>query len=291
MKKLIVLLITGVCILMAYLYPQKMLSPGELMAGHQKQNNECTSCHKPFWGIDSKKCTGCHKLSEIGKDTMAGKVPSHINFINTPCTACHTDHKGTDPGKAMTTFAHDILTPSQLNNCSTCHTKPTDAVHNAIADGCRNCHQTTGWKNQVRFSHDMIAGDKNNCISCHKMPADNFHDENMTACTSCHTTSGWKPSSFNHDKYFRFDASHPGECKNCHSSNNYKTYTCYNCHEHSESKIAGEHYEHRINNFSNCANCHRSGNKHDAGGDHESGNPEQNKEKKHGENKSHDDDD
>ena len=92
---------------------------------------------------------------------------------------------------------------------------------------------------------------------------DTFHHFFIYNCYKFHTTSKWKPSTFDHSNYFVLDKDHNAECTTCHANNNFKAYTCYGCHEHSESKIRAEHLEEGINNFSDCASCHKSGDEHD----------------------------
>src|SRR6188768_370309 len=70
MKKLIVLGIAIGCIVLMYHFPHAMLNPGELVDGHQKLNENCLACHNPFWGISNEKCITCHKLADIGKDSL-----------------------------------------------------------------------------------------------------------------------------------------------------------------------------------------------------------------------------
>jgi len=272
MKKVIVLGIIVVCIGLMYQYPHVMLNPGELVEGHQKLNEKCLSCHKPFWGISNDKCISCHKLSEIGKDTLhindtiknKEKFLFHQNLANQECASCHTDHKGVKPDMPLSSFPHELLSETVISKCSGCHNKPSDNIHQQISVSCNNCHNTKGWKSSVVFNHDMIQGtDKNNCASCHQKPNDSYHNLFKDNCNKCHSTSKWVPSSFDHSAYFQLAEDHNAKCNTCHTNNNFSTYTCYGCHEHSQNKIMEEHNKHGINNFSNCASCHRSGNEHD----------------------------
>lgn len=272
MKKLIVLGIVAVCIILMYQFPHVMLNPGELVEGHQKLNNKCLDCHNPFWGISNEKCISCHKLSDIGKDTIISSqdkaksedVLFHQHFSNQKCTSCHIDHKGMKPEISLSSFNHDMLPATTINNCNKCHGQPSDLLHKQLTGNCSNCHNTKGWIDAVTFNHDMIKEiAKTNCVSCHKIPDDNFHKQTKENCDKCHSISKWKPSTFDHSAYFLLDNDHNVECNTCHSGNNYSIYTCYSCHEHSERKILEEHNEHGIYNFTNCASCHRNSDKHD----------------------------
>lgn len=269
-----------------------MLSPGELVEGHQKLNNDCFACHKAFWGIDKDKCLTCHKPSEIGKnnsqvqDTLANKILFHQNLKNQDCSLCHSEHKGFKAIKANG-FNHEILNTTDINNCSGCHTKPTDIVHKQVSNICNNCHNVKGWKNAVVFNHAEIKGaDKKNCASCHKKPTDASHNLFKDDCNKCHTTSKWNPSTFDHSSHFQLDEHHNAKCEVCHSKNNFSIYTCYGCHEHSESNLLHKHNKHGINNFTDCIKCHKSGNENEEG-DH--GNSEGGENEKHS-GERHDDD-
>lgn len=271
MKRIIVIVIVGLCIWLMVAYPFTMLNPGELVEGHQKIKEKCQSCHEPFWGIPSEKCIACHKLSEIGKDTIGKKVSIlfHSNLNNPECTSCHTDHKGIKPSVSISKFYHSFLPATKQKKCNNCHSVPSDNLHKQVSTACSNCHNAISWKSSVAFDHKMIQGtDKNNCLSCHQKPIDSFHDAFKDNCSKCHGTDKWLPSSFDHSKYFLLDQNHNANCNSCHSNNNFTAYTCYGCHEHSESKIRSEHAEEGIYNFNNCVSCHRSGNEHEIESDH-----------------------
>ena len=274
MKKISVLAIVGLCVLLMVAYPYTMLNPGELVAGHQKIKDKCQSCHEPFWGVSSEKCIACHKLSEIGKDTIGNKklILFHKNLNKQECTSCHTDHKGVKPLLSLSKFEHDLLSSEEMTQCNNCHNKPIDNLHDKLSTSCNNCHNVKGWKSSVVFSHDMIQGtDKEKCMSCHKQPTDSYHSSFKDNCSKCHGTNKWLPSSFDHSTYFLLDQNHNSNCNTCHSNNNFTTYTCYGCHEHSESNIRSEHTEEGINNYTNCITCHRSGNEHEGENNKDSG--------------------
>jgi len=268
MKKSVVLLSVMACIFAMFRYPSVMINPGQLLEGHKKIKDDCSACHVMFKGISSEKCISCHKLSEIGmKDidsTGADRKSTlfHQNLSGQECTACHTDHLGANPEKSYSGFTHEMISNDVKNNCSSCHKAKEDTLHSMLSKDCSKCHNTDGWK-PADFNHDMLQVAAANCLGCHKMPADLYHEKFTEDCSQCHSTDKWKPSTFDHSKYFLLDKKHNAVCITCHTNNNYGSYTCYGCHEHSESKIAGEHREEGIYNFSNCASCHKSGNEHD----------------------------
>ena len=213
-------------------FPHTMLSPGELSQSHQDLSNDCFSCHTPFSGIENNKCIACHKLSEIGNDslgmtdTLTGmtKILFHQSLSSQSCTACHTDHKGVSPEAPLGGFKHTLLSETVINNCVNCHQKPTDKLHDKLTSTCKSCHNTEGWKFSVKFNHDMlVVADKNNCASCHQRPDDSFHMSLKDNCNKCHSTDKWTPSSFDHAAYFMLDRDHNVSCNTCHKNNNYDT--------------------------------------------------------------------
>lgn len=268
MKKLLVIAIICILVWLMAAYPYTMLNPGELVQGHQKEKNKCTSCHEPFWGISSEKCINCHKLNEIGIDSTRDNneaILFHSNLKGQECTSCHTDHKGIKPSVSLSGFDHSFLSSADQEKCNSCHAKPADELHLLLSADCKSCHTTEAWTFTGVFDHNMIRGaDQKNCSSCHRKPTDTFHEGLQNNCSECHSNDKWVPASFDHSSYFMLDRDHNTKCNTCHTnSSNFSIYTCYGCHEHSEVKIQEEHNEEGIYNFNNCTSCHRSSNKHD----------------------------
>ena len=277
MKKLYVLLSIGLFIFLIIQFPHTMINPGELSEGHQKLNNECLSCHKPFAGIKNEKCIACHNLSTIGKDTIGKrhKTQFHQQLSNQLCSSCHSEHQGVFPVQPLSRFKHELLSETIIQNCNSCHKKPIDNLHKQVSTNCSSCHQTQNWKNLIPFDHEMLLN-KSNCASCHQKPNDNFHTLTKDNCSSCHNTNKWVPSSFDHSAYFMLDQHHNTTCITCHSDANYSSYTCYGCHEHTENNMIAEHTEEGVYSIGNCASCHRSGNEHDLKKNLKSTNKEEN---------------
>lgn len=273
MKTLLLLVITVVLIWLIVQYPHAMINPGELSANHQDLNEKCNSCHKPFWGISNDNCISCHKLSEIGKDSLnlndpnsgSKKILFHDKLSDQKCASCHSEHNGLKPESPLSNFNHALLSGQLISNCNSCHDRPADNLHKQLSSTCSNCHNTEGWKSSVKFDHNMLQGaDKNNCASCHQKPNDLYHQTFNDNCNKCHTTNKWVPSSFDHSAFFLLDRDHNAKCNLCHTDNNFSTYTCYGCHEHSQSNIMNEHDEVNTGNINDCVSCHKSGNKGDA---------------------------
>lgn len=264
MKKIIIVTSIGILIFLTTQFPHAMINPGELTEAHQKLSDKCFSCHKPFGGISNEKCTSCHTLTDIGKDSTLAKqhVLFHQNLSNQKCSSCHSDHKGKKPDHSLTNFKHELLAGAIISNCNSCHNKPSDNLHAQVATTCNNCHNTNSWKNSTPFNHEMLIN-KYSCSSCHQKPNDNIHSIIKDSCNNCHNSSQWVPSTFNHSKYFQLDENHNAKCNTCHTNNNFTSYSCYTCHEHSENRIIAKHNEEGIYNINKCASCHKSGNEHD----------------------------
>lgn len=154
------------------------------------------------------------------------------------------------------------------------------ALHRALGDAeCHRCHlEHSGVSRdraRLRFTHDVLpAASRGDCVACHggERPRDRLHAQAGDACGSCHRGERWKPASFDHDRYFRFDANHPPRCGDCHDpGGDLRSYDCTRCHEHSRARIIAEHREERVTDLDRCARCHRSGSEHEGGGGGEGG--------------------
>jgi hypothetical protein len=212
MKNLYILLAIGLVIFLIIKFPHATINPGELAESHQKLNNECLSCHKPFGGISSEKCISCHSLKDIGKNNLEKdtKPLFHQHLSNQKCSSCHSEHQGLIPEHRIGGFKHELLSPTIVNNCINCHKKPKDNFHKAINDNCNKCHSTSKWMPST-FDHSAyfildqnhqttcITCHSNNnyssftCYGCHEHTERNIiaeHREeginNISNCTSCH---------------------------------------------------------------------------------------------------------
>jgi len=210
-----------VLLVLVFVYPHLMVSPGAVVAGHSDIATDCFACHAPLRGASSERCITCHALSDIGLRTSKGaplrkksvKTSFHQDLTEQDCVACHSDHQGPKlTQRSRKPFSHTLLKLSVREQCQNCHKSPTDNLH----------RQVTG------------------------------------NCTQCHSQNAWKPATFEHDKYFFLDRDHSTQCVTCHLKNDYRQYTCYGCHEHTPAKIRGEHQEEGIRDFENCVACHRS---------------------------------
>jgi hypothetical protein len=269
MRNLIILGIVAGIILLIVKFPHTMISPGELVDGHQKLNNDCFACHAPFGGIENDKCIACHKLNEIGIDTLntnsSNKGLFHEKLANQSCTDCHADHKGINPATVLGGFKHTLLAEKVINDCVSCHQKPTDNLHDQLSNTCKNCHNTDAWKSGVKFDHNMLTNtDKNNCVACHNKPSDRLHQPLSNACSSCHQTDSWKSGvKFDHNMLTVADKNN---CASCHQKpkDSFHASLKDNCNAcHSTDKWTPANFEHDSyfvldrNHNASCTTCHK----------------------------------
>lgn len=177
MKKIYILLAIGLVIFLIIQFPHATISPGELAEAHLKLNDKCFSCHKPFSGISSEKCISCHKIADIGKkvDGYQNKPLFHLQLSDQKCNSCHTDHQGLIPEHSLSGFKHELLSPSVVNNCKSCHQKPLDKFHSPSIENCNKCHLTSNWL-PTTFDHSAY------------FTLDQDHN---TTCTTCHSNSNY----------------------------------------------------------------------------------------------------
>ena len=198
-----------------------------------KLKTTCISCHKNddvHKGLNGPKCESCH--SEKGwkktkfdhdKDTKFKLMGKHKDAS---CTACH---KG-DPYKVKTS-----------KECIDCH-KYDDVHKGQQGKLCQNCHNPKGWREKVRFDHDVthfpliglhattpceechLSGSykdtKSGCNDCHAKK-DTHKQKLGLNCQLCHNPNGWKIWRFDHNKQslFKIDGKHVKvHCDGCHTA-------------------------------------------------------------------------
>ena len=276
-KKYITVIATLILtISLIFIFPYLTISPGKLAQGHQKYKNDCFKCHTMFSGVQSNKCNSCHDLfgnnsKFIGRERIAFKnsksLTFHQNLENPNCMGCHSGHMDANLTSSQKRFSHKFFNVQTIENCASCHKgqKPLDKLHEQVKDYCAECHNTKGWKFSS-FSHNRFNNNLK-CSNCHiqDVPNNVLHNKSGNKCSICHTTITWRNIIFDHTEHFIFDRKHRPACNTCHiNKENFNEYSCYGCHAHSPRKIAGEHREEGIFDFSSCIDCHRSGDEDEA---------------------------
>jgi len=210
-----------VLIAFLFVFPDRLLSPGPLVAGHAQLATDCFACHTPWQGANAGRCITCHVVRNIGLRTTKGQplVPSgvriafHQELLEQDCMACHSDHQAP-----------------------------------RLAPG-----------NRKQFSHGLLrTGVRDRCADCHSAPLNALHRDLTMSCGQCHDSRRWKPASFDHDRFFVLDSDHNAPCTTCHSGGDYSHYTCFGCHEHEPGGVRARHVEEGISQIDNCVRCHRS---------------------------------
>lgn len=212
---------------LSFVYPYLMVGPGKLIAGHQALHADCFACHTAWRGVQSDRCTACHKPLDIGRLAVDGTAITkpltrsafHQELNSLDCVACHSDHSGVKRYRVQGRFSHGLLKAAVREQCQACHHAPKDSLHQQISGNCAGCH----------------------------------------------TQTQWTPATFDHEKHFVLDRDHNTRCVTCHVRNDYKQYTCYGCHEHTPDNVRRKHVEEGIRDFSHCVKCHRSASEHGDG--------------------------
>jgi hypothetical protein len=255
-------------IVLVFAYPHLMVSPGALVSGHTELATNCFACHAPLRGAAAERCISCHALPDIGVRSTKGvavatggapKAAFHQQLADTDCMACHSDHAGPRLTKgSRKPFSHAVLRTEVRQRCESCHVAPANEIHRDLKLSCNQCHKADHWK-PASFDHAALAAAvRDQCVTCHKAPVDTLHKQIAGNCKQCHSPQAWKPATFDHAKLFLLDKDHNATCETCHTGADYSRYTCYGCHEHSVAKVRSKHLKEGIQDFENCAKCHRS---------------------------------
>lgn len=262
-----------------------LVSPGPLIAAHEREVEACSDCHESFDQSSQKRlCLKCHEdvaLDIRGAEGLHGRLGSERE-----CSTCHSEHQGSDAeigGLALEIFDHaktdfTLAGAHKTVNCRACHAQG-EAYREALAEcaachtdsdphdgrlgtNCGDCHSSERWT-AITFDHsttefplEALHADAA-CIACH--PASRF-EETATDCVSCH----------------RIDDTHRGRlgenCAECHSPRGWTSdgfdharetrfalagrhgkLTCQDCHtsDPSKEKLSTE-----------CGACHASDDDH-----------------------------
>lgn len=228
---------------------------------------ECIACHRSddeHQGLNGEECNNCHKPTDWakgffdhGRDTEFPLLGKHEEQS---CQACH---------KAR---IYDV--PLEVE-CFGCH--ESDDVHEGDqSTDCAQCHQESGWNNDVVFDHGFTAFPLIGlhvvapCEACHLSAGFNdagsrctdcHADEDPhkgglgTKCHSCHNPNDWQLWDFDHDTEtdFLLDGAHADlNCRSCHlgkgDSRVKASMQCAACHRRDDT--------HSGQFGSDCARCH-----------------------------------
>lgn len=212
---------------------ESALSPGPVIRGHVKVEDQCSSCHVRFdRAAQDGRCLECHK--DVAADLKA-KAGLHGKQKPQTCRSCHTDHKGRDMQIApldKRTFDH------QLTDW------PLRAAH-AKVDDCASCHAAgKRWREAAQ-----------DCVACHKK--DDPHKGSLgPKCADCHTENRWDETRFDHSTtHFALTGKHvDAKCTDCHRKG--QPYTdapeaCNGCHRDDDFKKG-----HKGRYGERCESCH-----------------------------------
>lgn len=210
-----------------------LLSPGPLIKGHAKYEDNCRTCHVPFdRPAQTRLCAECHK--EIGAD-LRNRTRFHGRLKDATCRTCHTEHEGRDASGTKldrNKFDHDATN------------YPLKGGHRRIASRCAACHQPG-----VKYRDAP-----QECVACHRK-GDVHKGKLGEKCAECHSVETWKVPKFDHDKTrFKLEGAHvKTTCRECHQDQTYRDTPreCIACHKKDDDKNG-----HRGHFGTKCADCH-----------------------------------
>ena len=198
---------------------EKLVMPGEVIAGHAKIEHDCELCHKRFdKAAQTTLCLDCHK--ETAADVNS-RTRFHGRLEDRTCRVCHDDHKGRG------------FNPMPINEKTFDHNRTDFKLGGGHAKPevkCEACHKP---KVKYRATPKL-------CNDCHrKIDFEKGHEGALgTKCESCHSDKSWKETTFDHEKT-KFKLKTGGKhadvkCADCHTDGKrfQKTpLTCNGCHQ------------------------------------------------------------
>ena len=181
---------------------QRLASPGDLSAAHNRLVGDCGACHTTVVGASRTKCIACHATEE--RLLTWPELTFHASVSD--CRACHSEHLGA--GALSTRMDHvalarmglDLLASGESEfgrsvaqhlsswiaespvdrdggagrgapaeavlRCATCHAE-SDAHRGMFGSDCGACHGTRGWV-IPEYRHPSSAS--TDCAQCHRAP-------------------------------------------------------------------------------------------------------------------------
>ncbi len=210
---------------------EDLVSPGDLIAAHERETKECGDCHERFdRSSQSRLCLVCHE--EVADDVQRGRgLHGRLGAGDgSECRVCHTDHKGEAAdivGLVKESFDHrrtDFALEGLHGSvpCADCHAKgeryreaepgcatchgDADPHRGQLGDDCQQCHTPRDWTS-VEFDHAST-----------KFPLEAGHAD--AACASCHPRGRFEAVSTDCVSCHRVDDAHRGRlgnaCGDCH---------------------------------------------------------------------------
>lgn len=244
---------------------ERLVSPGEVIAGHAKFEKDCNICHEPFYrSSQSKLCLDCHKeiAADVRDKTGFHGIRKEVSAA--ACSHCHTDHKGRKFDIVqldVLTFGHTstnfALVGAHISiKCDGCHPagkkfreastecvgchKAADPHKGDLGDKCETCHDAKAWRTTKHFNHDLT-----------DFKLTGAHTE--ATCASCHAGERWKGVSHQCNDCHRQQDKHKGQngqaCETCHTTKNWKELT-FNHDRDTKFPLLGKHLP------AKCESCH-----------------------------------
>lgn len=248
---------------------EKLIMPGDLIAGHAKLEEDCGNCHQPFSKTTQDQlCLDCHDKVAADIQSKSGFHGRRNEVSADDCNHCHTDHIGRDgdivrfdpeafnhafsdfqlkgahktalcegchpAGKKYRTAAH---------KCLDCH-KADEPHKGRLGTACEDCHNEVAWADTPPFDHSKtkfpLVG-KHRKVACKTCHVGEYYKGIPTACIDCHRAQDVHAGRFG------------VKCDSCHSSKDWET-VAFDHAKDTKFALVGKHQ--RVG----CYDCHKSGN-------------------------------
>lgn len=239
----------------------------------QKLASDCIACHRPddvHEGRNGPRCGECHGA--------AAWTPARFDHAARTDFALEGAHRGLACEACHTGPMHEQKLASA---CSSCH-RTDDPHEGQQGEACERCHVAAGWREQVRFDHDLVRfpllgmhavaaceschasaafqGAKTACIDCHR--DEDAHRASLgTRCETCHNPNAWTAWRFDHalQTHFALEGAHAElPCTSCHLAPAAPggaiaklAADCGSCHERDD--------RHHGDLGRDCGRCHQQG--------------------------------
>jgi len=212
---------------------ESALSPGPVIRGHVKVEDQCGSCHVRFdRAAQDGRCLACHK--DVAAD-IRSQAGLHGRQKPQACRSCHTDHKGRDVQIAP--VDRQAFDHRQTD-------WPLRQAHARVAD-CASCHVAgKRWREAPQ-----------DCAACHR--DDDIHKGSLgPRCADCHAEARWTQTRFDHGrtKFALLGRHADTKCSACHRAGqayDQAPQTCNGCHRDDDFRQG-----HKGRYGERCDSCH-----------------------------------